>query len=315
MFGGSESQPEAIVDMAFELGHACVVTGSGSLRCAGENHLGELGASRGRTFRAGVELPGAFTAVRVGRRLTCGLGRDGGVVCWGALDGIVADRAQPWRPPFAPMAALSVASGVVCGADLTGRVECHGTVLESVGAARNDVVGLGLEAMPHAVFWTRDRTAYAGHGRVGIADVVRVDVGSLHACALTGAGRVGCWGDNGRGQLGVREDPPDRDTVVDAGLSCMTGVAVGDDHSCALRSDGTVWCWGDNALGQLGDGTERPRSRAEAVRGITGAVRVFAGPGVSCAALGDGSLWCWGAALWLPGELPPRLEQPTRVSW
>lgn len=307
---------EAVVDLAFELSHACAVSASGVLRCAGENHLGELGSrGRGVTFRAGVALAEDVTAVRVGRRLTCALTRDRRALCWGALDGIVPEATQPFVLAEADAVGLSVGAGVACVRLASGRAQCAGRGVDALGVLRDDLVGLSVEAMPEAVFWTRDGSLLVGRGRVAFAGAVDVAVGSLHACARTQSGDVGCWGDNGRGQLGSRLEPATPRTVLAAEVGCVTGLAMGSDHGCAVRSDGTVWCWGDNALGQLGDGTRRGRSRPEPVRGIAGALRVFAGPGVSCAALVDGALWCWGAALWLPGELPARLEQPTRVSW
>lgn len=98
-------------------------------------------------------------------------------------------------------------------------------------------------------------------------------VGLSGTCIWTDDGRVKCWGDNSRGQLGVwSERPPplennhlneprpwgeplgdepgemgDSLPFVDLGADVfVVQVAKGTVHTCALTNDGRVKCWGAN---------------------------------------------------------------------
>ncbi len=140
-------------------------------------------------------------------------------------------------------AALSVSSGSMhsCVVTTSGGVKCWGynpagELGDGTTTTRStpvDVVGL-------------------------TSGVAMVSAGTENTCALTSAGGVKCWGDNGLGQLGAGNiGVAQSDTPVDViGLaSGVTAIAVGYDHACAVTTGGAVKCWGWNDYGQLGDGT------------------------------------------------------------
>ena len=92
---------------------------------------------------------------------------------------------------------------------------------------------------------------------IAIDDVVRVDCGDFHTCAIKKDGGLFCWGQNiggilGDGTVTGRLEPthiplPVNKTVID--------VASGGRHTCAMLKNEQMKCWGENYYGQLGDGT------------------------------------------------------------
>ncbi len=74
-----------------------------------------------------------------------------------------------------------------------------------------------------------------------------VAIGSNHACALSTAGKVACWGDNAQGQLGQDAEKVSRSkaAVVVGGVSGVDQLVAGAWFTCARTSAGQVLCWGD----------------------------------------------------------------------
>jgi cysteine-rich repeat protein len=210
--------------------HTCALLQDGTVKCWGENYLGQLGlgdkSSRGDeagemgdTLSA-VDLGAGKTAkaLAAGHEHTCALLQDGTAKCWG------------WNG--------------------------NGQLGLGDKSSRGDEAGEMGDALP-AVDLGAGKTAKA------------LAVGDFHTCALLQDGTVKCWGENYLGQLGLGDksyrgdeagEMGDALPAVDLGTGkTAQALAAGYWHTCALLQDDTVKCWGENGNGQLGLGDQLNR--------------------------------------------------------
>jgi alpha-tubulin suppressor-like RCC1 family protein len=121
-----------------------------------------------------------------------------------------------------------------------------------------------------------------------------IATGAYHACAVTSAGGLLCWGKNEEGQVGdgstVERHAPTPIPGLEGGV---VAVSANYSDSCALTDSG-VMCWGRNDHGQLGDGTTHDRYSPVGVQGLpVGVSAISVGKNHACA-IGSGKLYCWG---------------------
>lgn len=131
----------------------------------------------------------------------------------------------------------------------------------------------------------------------GAPRVVQLTAGGWYTCALASDGRVFCWGENAKGQLGDGTLVSRHTPAVVAGLGGVVSIASEWNHTCALLKMGTVRCWGDNSSGQLGGGRGETEPSPLPVRGMRGVKQVATGHTHTCVLLESGSVECWGGGL------------------
>lgn len=108
----------------------------------------------------------------------------------------------------------------------------------------------------------------------GLRDVLDVQVGGVHACALQADRTVSCFALNpayGRLNPSAPESVP--------GLSDVRTLAMGG-QACAVAGAGQVWCW-------------PPGQVPTVVPGLTDVTSLAVGVGSNCASRADGLVWCW----------------------
>lgn len=267
--------------------HTCAIgagADAGAVFCWG---FGGLGQAVDAPLRVPARVAGLGGVVQIAvGEITCALGGDGSVKCWGDYD---AGFGDPGPTGSLTPTAVAGAGGLVeiaaggsgaCGRTAGGDVRCFGWgPLRALSGGRTPK----RRAMPAP----------------GIARAKAIAVGSGVACAVVDAGAVRCWGsgevadvdrvrtrddaydvwvpvrakgydrslDLALGQDGSCARSESRElacwrdgTLARPGLRDVVKVAHGAAHACALLANGQVHCWGSNDSGQLGDGTTTARS-------------------------------------------------------
>jgi len=234
--------------------HSCALSVDGGVKCWGYNGDGQVGDGTTVTRRTPVPVSGlgsGVVAITAGNKHSCALTSGGGVKCWGRNesgqlgDGTTAQRVIPVDVAGLGSGVTAIAAGSEhsCALTVAGGVKCWG---------ENDDGALGDGT-------TIDRPIPTNV--TGLGDgVAAIAAGWRNGCALTAAGGVKCWGDNGSGQVGdgtttERTSPTDVVGLANGAIA----IAAGDSYACALVAGGGVACWGENYAGQLGDDTTTMR--------------------------------------------------------
>ena len=246
----------------------CMVTKTGSVRCWGRNHWGQLGIGDRYDDDGTIRTIAGFSKVRAvtaGQAHRCALKTDGSVWCWGANDrGQVGNGKRPHDYVNTPAGVTPIA-------------------LEK--AAK-----LAAEVTPVRV--------------AGIGPAVDIGATDNGTCAVMKSGAVRCWGENGRGEAGqwVHGVAAKDAVLMPAGVTGVHDVdtiAAGARSSCVRTMAGAVWCWGDRAHGALGDGRHPGNSTAFSaipvrVLGDGKMSATWAGADSACMSRPNGQLRCWG---------------------
>lgn len=241
------------------------------------------------------------TALSAGARHTCALLASGHVRCFGENENgqlgtstagpIDAERSALLR--FSrPATAVATGTAHTCALLDDGSVRCW-------GRGGSGQLGYGD---------AQDRKDAGAVPAVRLDDsAVAVAAGGDHTCALLKGGKVRCWGDNGRGQLGLgNTEPLGDDELPTAAQSIpLSGEAralgLGLQHTCVAFHDGKLRCFGANGFGQLGLGHRRTVGDHEPITDDATliqlpepVVEVAAGALNTCVVLRSGKARCWG---------------------
>ena len=240
----------------------CAITARGAVKCWGNNSYGQLGNNTTTSSLTPVQVHGltrGAKAVSASYFHTCAITAKGAAKCWGNNswgelgDNTANESAKPVGVYGLNKRVKQISAGYTstCAVTTKGAAKCWGSNLYGqLGDNSTTTTG-----KPVNVY---------GLG----SDIKSVKAGGYHACALTTAGGVRCWGLNDEGQLGDNSTISSLKPVVVATADKMRVITSGFEHTCAMTAKRAITCWGYNQRGQLGDNSTANRSQPVTVFGF-----------------------------------------------
>lgn len=238
-----------VAKISAESFHSCALTRAGGVLCWGDNSVAQLGNGSTAPSPAPVPVRGlssGVSSISTGFNHTCAVTSVGSVFCWG--DNSYGQLGNGNR------------DGIILPVPVSGLNERIATV--SAGEDHT----CALTTAGGLLCWGRNSNGQLGNGDLALYSATPVGVNGLsngvsaislglnHACSLTTAGGVLCWGNNDYGQLGNGSITLSSVPVAVNGLSSgVSALSAGYNHTCALTTTGGVLCWGDGSAGQLGN--------------------------------------------------------------
>lgn len=324
----------AATALAASMDHACAVVGDGDVVCWGGAGTGAADGQPAVAVAINVAIPAKSVAIAAGKAFSCALDKDGAVWCWGENtlgqlgDGSTGSRATAAKVVGLPVAkALAAGHEHACAVTTSQQLWCWGqfgagwdevalkqpylkAIQVPLGQPAADVAAGGVNTCAIGTDGTALCWGDNGLGQLGVGDITPHDglqlattVGKVkrialgdgeHACAVTLAGKVLCWGQGAQGQLGDGKAVRSGTAVEVASLSGALDVAVGANHSCARLPGDQVWCWGGNEQGQTGNGTSDNEPNPVPMGTINDAKAVSVGHAHICVLRQGGGAWCSG---------------------
>lgn len=182
--------------------HTCAASADGAAYCWGWNGWGQIGdgSTADRWVRTPVTgLEEGVTEVAAGHGHSCAATASR-LYCWGDnSQGQLGDGSNDGRALAAPVRRMgSGVHGLTAGGAEPWYLGGHSCALTAAGRAycwgRNAEGQVGDRSFTNRNL--RRRVSRFADG------VLKIVAGGFHSCALTGGGRVFCWGNNTYGQLG-----------------------------------------------------------------------------------------------------------------
>ena len=254
---------------------ACVLDTPGDTFCWGENQSGQLGITAGADQSTRIPTGASKSAFLASYGSTnCSLKLDGYVACIGDVSsgqsGVVATSASVLlNTQVSNVSRISTSATTTCAINVStsSALYCWGPLAPEDTDLAIDEVSVGnssacaISNAKNLYCWGSNSSGQLGDSSVKTptlqlnkvasdASFSKVAVGYRHACAVTDAGLVYCWGDNSRLQLGSTGVDSKTPKAV-PGIGTAVSIAVGDYHSCVQLQDGAISCWGDNSKKQI----------------------------------------------------------------
>jgi len=236
--------------------------------------------------------------VTVGNTMTCAITTNDIPYCWGSNSfGELGDGSQTSRSAPTPVigghtfSEISSTGQVTCALTSTGVAYCWG--YDSVGQ-----LGAGatpVQTCPDLLGNPDFACSLQPVAVDGGLTFTSIAPSAMHACALTAAGELYCWGTSyafgGISNNGMIPSP-----VRAASSYVFSEVTTNAVRTCGIVSpSAAAYCWGDESIyGELGDGhTDTTITTPVHLAGFT-ATHISAGMVGTCATAIDSPAMCWG---------------------
>jgi alpha-tubulin suppressor-like RCC1 family protein len=250
--------------------HACALTSVGTVWCWGYGYNGQMGdgaqVSPATPVLSGIDGSSEgylATSISAGSQHTCAVVISEEVLCWGKNSmgqlgtGNTANRSSPFAVDATyEVKSVSAGSEHTCVTHIDGSATCWGS---NMGGQLGD----GSDSD------SNDPVSVEGiDGESISSSAIALSAGQFSTCQITEDGFIGCWGDNGYGQLGRGDYDAELTPswvsglyggVADNAVRAVSISAHNSQHVCAGLATGQLACWGMNESGELGDGTTTDR--------------------------------------------------------
>lgn len=303
--------------------HSCAIDTHRTLKCWGQNWDGQVGDGTNldkiepTTISLGNDDTKA-TQIKAGGSHTCAVDNLNVLKCWGNNEhGQVGDDTNENRTEPTTISLVdagSYATQIELGSYHTCAIDNH-NVLQCWGQNYHGQLGDGStegKKKPVIISLGDD------------TDVIHIELGEGHTCAVDDLKNLLCWGANGSGQLGdgTMEDKSNPTTISLGDDTHPKKIELGHFHSCAIDNHNVLKCWGSNSSGQLGDGTNDYKTEPTAVS-LSGnddtifAIDIALGDRHTCIVDNYNVLKCWGQNLYGQIGDGTKLDkkEPTTISF
>lgn len=312
--------------------HSCLLSINSKAYCWGRNSHGRLGDGTTVDRKKPVQvsngaLPSNVFIKKISSGLgdhTCALASDSKVYCWGRNnrgklgDGTTADRSSPVLvnkgqvPNGVGFKHISTGSEHTCAIAYNDKAYCWG-----YGHSGRLGTGSGGDRYTPA--------AVVNGSMPPNTNIVSVEAGSGHTCAVAASGKAYCWGFGTFGQMGNGSNAAFNPSPVPVSSGDMVqnvgikNVSVGTTHSCVVTLSNKAHCWGGLLssmhtsinhtpfkIADINDDSDRPL----VVDSLS------SGDGTNCAIGSDSWVYCWGsnANSRLGASAPYGNKTPVRVA-
>jgi len=250
----------------------------------------DIGQTSGQDTHINTSI--TIQQLSAGNNKTCALLESGAVMCWGDWYNESSDLTKPKSVDLAytgdPIIQISTGGRFACALSSGSSVQCWGNNFQGQ-------LGSGDDKQYKLPIFVKGLDA---------AQIKEITTGDMHACALTTQGKVQCWGDNFRGQLGIGKVDPTGiylpQYVKDLGENTnnpVLHIAAGPMYTCAIVEIGHIMCWGGNDILLQGSALSESIPTPVPVNGISTTkkpIQLASGGALACALLEGGAVQCWG---------------------